>query len=95
MVTATPQLDTRSAQAARVAGYLERNPASTSKEIDAVCDTGCISRVLSAMEKELFYGLSKRWRYVSCADGTHRRRVRTYVLLYRPRNQSDLFTPTA
>lgn len=40
---------TREAQAGRVADYLERHAASTLNEIDAVCDTGGISKVLHEM----------------------------------------------
>uniref|UniRef100_UPI0035AEF518 hypothetical protein n=1 Tax=Hylemonella sp. TaxID=2066020 RepID=UPI0035AEF518 len=85
-----PLADDRSAQAARVADYLEAHPASTQKEIDAVCDTGCISKVLSEMPA-LGYGISKGWRFVLCAAGTHRRQVRTYTLLFRPSAQPSLF----
>lgn len=90
--TTKPQLDTRPAQAARVASYLEQHPASTLKEIDAVCDTGCISKVLSAMEKELNYGIAKGRRDVTCAAGSRTRQVRSYTLLYRPSIQPELFT---
>lgn len=95
MAANRPQLDTRPGQATRVADYLERHPASTLKEIDAACDTGCISKVLSAMEKELRYGIAKAWRHVSCAAGARIRKVRTYTLLYRPSIQPDLFIPPA
>jgi hypothetical protein len=64
------------------------------KEIDAVCDTGCISKVLSDMPG-LGYGIGKGWRDVTCAAGSRRRQVRTYTLLYRPSTQPDLFAPTA
>ena len=91
--SAKPLADTRPAQAVRVADYLDQHPASTQKEIDAVCDTGCISKVLSDMPS-LDYGVSKGWREVVCASGTHTRMVRIYTLLYRPRTQPDLFTDT-
>lgn len=86
--------DTRSGQAARVADYLEQNPQSTQKEIDAVCDTDCISKVLSDMPN-LRYGLMYGWRFVPCAGGDLKRKVRTYSLLYRPHTQPqpDLFSP--
>ena len=45
----TPQPDTRAAQAARVADYLERHPGATAREIDAACDVGSITKVLSDM----------------------------------------------
>ena len=92
---AKPKEDTRPEQAKRVADFLEKHPASTQKEIDAVCDTGCISKVLSDMERtDLYgmgYGLARDWRQIPCAGGTHVRKVRTYTLLYRPRAQPDLF----
>jgi hypothetical protein len=87
-------IDTRLAQADRVTDYLEQRPKSTAKEIDAVCDTGCISKVLSDMPG-LRYGLDYGWRSIPCAGGDLIRRVRTYSLLYRPhtRPQPDLFNP--
>lgn len=89
---AKPQLDTHNAQADRVATYLEQHPKSTAKEIDAVCDTGCISKVLSAMKKELGYGIEAGTRCVPCVAGSLTRRVRTYTLLHRPSaNQLKLF----
>lgn len=94
----TPLPDDRPAQAVRVANYLEKHPRSTAKEIDAVCDTGSISKVLSLMAKPeplgLGYGLAYGWREVLCVGGTARRPVRTYVLLHRPKKkQADLFDP--
>lgn len=90
----TPQADTRPAQSIRVANHLEQHPARTQKEIDAACDTGCISKVLSDMPA-LGYGIAKGWRDVTCAAGSRTRQVRTYTLLYRPRTQPDLFTFSA
>lgn len=91
-----PLPDNRSEQAARVADYLEAHPASTQKEIDAACDTGCVSKVLSVMAKPereggLGYGIAKGRRDVLCAAGTHRRQVRTYTLSFRPMAQPGLF----
>lgn len=91
--------DNRPEQARRVADYLETHPRSTQKEIDAVCDTGCISKVLSDMVRpELLgmgYGLAYSWRSVLCADGSRTRQVRTYTLLHRPKTrQPDLFEPS-
>ena len=91
MTADKPHADSRPAQAYRVAAYLEGHPASTLKEIDAVCDTGCISKVLSAMEKELRYVIAKDWREVRITAGAWTRRVRTYKLLYRPSEQPELF----
>lgn len=98
MTAQKPQIDNRAAQAARVADFLERHPHATQKEIDAVCDTGCISKVLSDMPRcDLYgmgYGLAYGWRTVHCANGSRTRQVRTYALLHRPRHQPDLFPPT-
>lgn len=91
MTNDKPHADTRPAQAYRVAAYLEACPNSTLKEIDAVCDTGCISKVLSAMDKELRYVITKDWREVRSTAGAWMRRVRTYKLLYRPSQQPELF----
>lgn len=92
------QSDDRPAQAVRVADFLEQHPHSTQKEIDAVCDTGCIYKVLSDMPRpELLgmgYGLAYGWRTVPRASGSRTRQVRTYALLHRPRIQPDLFAPT-
>lgn len=88
--TTKPLCDTRPAQAARVADYLELHPNSIQKEIDAACDTGCVSKVLSDMAG-MGYGLRKGWRSVRCASGTSVRDVRTYALTHRPTAQPDLF----
>lgn len=97
MADATPPEDTRPAQAVRVADFLEKHPDSTLKEIDAVCDTGCISKVLSDMPRDdlygMGYGIRRGWREVPCAGGSRTRNVRTYTLLHRPKAQPDLFTP--
>jgi hypothetical protein len=84
--------DSRSSQSVRLAYYLERHPESTAKEIDAACDTGCVSKVLSEMRR-MGYGLSVGWREVLCASGRYTRQVRTYTLLHRPepKAQADLF----
>ena len=84
--------DDRAGQAARVADYLEQNPDSTLKEIDKACDTGCVSKVLSAMVKQLGYGIKKSRRDVPCAGGLKARKVRSYSLLFRPQIELDLFT---
>jgi hypothetical protein len=97
MAIPAPLQDNRPAQAARVADYLEQHPASTAKEIDAACDTGCVSKVLSDMPRAdlpgMGYGLLRGWREVLCASGRYVRQVRTYTLLHRPRSQAqtDLF----
>jgi len=89
--TTRPPCDTRPDQAARVADYLELNPASTAKEIDAACDVGSVTKVISDMP-HLNYGLRKGWRYVTCDSGNRTRRVRTYALVHRPASIPDLFS---
>jgi hypothetical protein len=83
--------DDRKKQMKRVADFLEANPESTSKEIDAVCDPGCTSKVLSDMPPA-GYGLAKGWRTCTSKQG-FARQLRTYTLTYRPNQQPDLFTP--
>ena len=92
--TTRPHQDTRTDQAARVADFLELHPNSTAKEIDAACDVGSVTKVISDMPG-MNYGIGRgwRWRDVSCAGGERSRMVRTYALTYRPNTQPDLFTP--
>lgn len=93
MCNKKPQPDTRPAQAARVADYLEKHPHSTAKEIDLICDVGSVTKVISDMPG-LGYGIGRAWRWhtVLCACGQRSRMVRTYALIYRPSSQPDLFT---
>ena len=90
------KFDDREKQAVRVADYLEQNPASTLKEIDAACDTGCVSKVLSDMQRQdmpgMGYGIKRAWRPTLTREGLARR-LRTYTLIHRPARQPDLFTP--
>ena len=86
----TPPTDTRPAQAVRVADYLERHPGATCKEIDAACDVGCVTKLISELPR-LGYGLARDWRSVPCLDGALMRSVRTYRLTHRPEAQPDLF----
>lgn len=88
--TTTRHTDTRLAQTNRVADYLEKHPDSTAKEIDAACDVGCVSKVLSDMPR-MGYGVRKDRRCVSCAGNKRLRDVRTYSLTHRPSAQPDLF----
>lgn len=83
--------DTRPDQARRVAAFLERHPCATAKEIDAACDTGCITKVLSDMPR-MGYGLARDWRDVPCVRGCRTRRVRVYRLLHWPHAVPDLFS---
>ena len=75
--------DPRDAQAARAADFMERCPGSTAKEIDAACDLGSASKVLSVMPV-MGYGIRKAWRPTPCAFGRAPRRRRVYFLTHRP-----------
>jgi hypothetical protein len=88
-MTPTPA-DTRAAQAERVADHLETHPASTTAELATACDLGSVTKVLSAMVRELGYGLGRGRRWVACAHGTKRRSVRTYTLTHRPAPERQL-----
>ena len=90
MGTSARHPDNRPAQMARTADFLELHPDSTAKEIDAACDAGCITKVLSDMPR-MGYGLRKGWRRVTFASGNRTREVRTYALTHRPTAQPDLF----
>lgn len=83
--------DTRPDQAHRVAVFLESHPRATAKEIDAACDTGCITKVLSDMPL-LGYGMARDWINVHCLHGERVRRVRAYRLLHWPDAVPDLFS---
>lgn len=79
-------IDTREAQAERAADYMERHPeGATLAEIDAAADLGSPTKVLSAMRRELGYGIARGpGRWVHCARGRGCRHVATYVLTHRP-----------
>jgi hypothetical protein len=91
-LNAPPLTDTREAQAARAADFMELHPeGSTLAEIDAAADLGSPTKVLSDMRRELGYGVAygpDRW--VMCARGGRRRHVRTYVLTHRPAKAEQL-----
>ena len=84
------QIDTRPDQAARVADFLELHPYATLKQIDAACDTGCVSKVLSDMPR-MGYVIDRQRHDVSCVGGLRSRKVQTYALTSRPGVQPDLF----
>ncbi len=75
--------DDRPAQAERVANYLELHPGASLREIDAACDLGSPSKVLSDMPG-LGYCIRRAWRLVPCAFGDAQRQRRTYYLTHRP-----------
>lgn len=86
--TTQRQIDTRLAQAARVADYLEDNPDSTLKEIDAGCDVGSVSKVLSVMS-HIGYEFHTSNRLIVNDDHKYKRRVKTYAVMHRPEIQGD------
>lgn len=79
-------VDTREAQASRAADFMERHPeGATLAEIDAAADLGSPTKVLSAMRRELGYGIARGpGRWVRCARGSGCRHVATYILTHRP-----------
>lgn len=77
--------DARPDQAERAADYLQAHPEGcTLPEIDAACDLGSASKVLSDMAGPLGYGIRKGWRLVPPACGRATRRRRIYFLTHRP-----------
>lgn len=88
-----PTVDTHEAQAERLADYLAQHPDSTGAELAGACDLGCVSKVVSAMARELGFGIRRGWRWVPCANGTKRRHVRTYTLTHRPAPARQLPLP--
>lgn len=91
-MTPPPPEDTHEAQAERVADFLEGKPeGATLAEIHEAADLGSPTKVLSSMRRLLGYGIAygpDRW--VPCARGARRRRVRTYVLTHRPARGEQL-----
>jgi hypothetical protein len=78
-----PVADARPAQCERAADYMEGHPEATLTELDAACDLGSPSKVLSLMPG-MGYGIRRGWRLVPCAFGKAPRRRRTYALTHRP-----------
>lgn len=91
-MTAAP--DPRPAQAKRAADYMERHPEGcTLAELDAACDLGSPSKVLSDMAGRLGYGTRRGWRLVPCLFGKAPRRRRIYFLTHRPSPLRQLALP--
>lgn len=87
-------LDGHEAQASRVADFLEPLPeGATAPEINATCDTGCVSKVISVMRNDLGYVIKRDWRVVLCAGGTKRRKRRVYILVSRPSDAQQTLFP--
>jgi hypothetical protein len=77
--------DPRPAQAERAADFMELHPEGvTAPELDAACDLGSATKVLSDMQHRLGYGIGRGWRLVPCAFGNAPRRRRAYFLTHRP-----------
>ena len=60
-------------------------------ELDAACDLGSRTKVISDMTRHLGYGIARgpdRW--VPCAHHTKWRQVHTYILLHRPAKPAQL-----
>ena len=89
-MTPPPGTDTREEQAERVADYLAQHPACTLAELDSACDLGSPSKVLSAMARDLGYGIRRGWRRVPSAVGKADRLRRTYTLTHRPARARQL-----
>lgn len=87
-----PPCDTRRAQMYRAALFMQTRPDGiTLKELQAACDLGSGTKVVSEMTRAGF-GLFKGWRTVTCAGGASVRRVRVYVLTAWPQQrQKNLF----
>ncbi|MFM9914317.1 MAG: hypothetical protein ACKVOX_00805 [Rhizobacter sp.] len=85
-------LDTREAQAARAADFMELHPDGvTLAEINAAADLGSPTKVHSDMRGKQGYGIRRgNDRAVRCAGGTTARRVRTFVLTHRPAKPHQL-----
>jgi hypothetical protein len=77
-----------------VADHCDAHPGQrfTLTELAAACDLACASKVLSAMDRDMGYGIAKGWRTVTCAGGTRTRDVRTYCVTARPRGAQLHFT---
>jgi hypothetical protein len=87
--------DSRAAQIKRVAAYLAASPGATLKDIDAACDTGSATKVLSEMRR-IGYGLRREMGPAIREGGRHLRRTARYWLTAWPVNaaQGDLFDQT-
>lgn len=93
-VRAGLQIDSRNAQATRVAAYLVATPeGATLRAIDAACDVGSATKLISVMRREMGYDIQSRSTTEACSGGTRRRIRKKFFLLSGPvARQSDLFT---
>ncbi len=87
------QPDSRAAQIERVAAFLERNPGATLRQIEAACDTGSVTKVLSVMRHpSTGYVIKRERRLMPCNNWRNGRRLACYWLIARPSTaQGELF----
>lgn len=85
--------DSRKAQAARVARFLAATPeGATLRAIDAACDVGSVTKLISVMRRELGYRIESRRITEACSGGTRRRdRLKFFLLPGPAARQPDLF----
>jgi len=86
--------DTRREQAARVAAFLQATPeGATLRQIDAACDVGSVTKLLSVMRLEYGYRIVSRRCQEACNGGSRRRERKKFFLLPDPESaQLGLFT---
>jgi hypothetical protein len=94
MQTHKPSIDTRREQFERVADFLEAQPRSTVKQIDAACDLGSPTKVISEMRRQ-GYVLRATWQYTPCVSGSKLRQVLVLELAMRPNAKQPSLFPTA
>ena len=84
MATPWPILrtDSRREQAARVAAYLRATPeGATLRQIDAACDVGSVTKLLSVMRKDYGFHIVSRRCQEACNGGSRRRDRKKFFLL--------------
>ncbi len=86
-------MDDRPGQILRVADFMEQHPEGvTIPQIDAACDTGSTTKLVSDMRKKMGYLIRAERIKVPCVNDTKLRPRNKYILLSRPTNaQPDLF----
>lgn len=87
--------DDRPGQILRVADYMEQHPEGvTIPQIEAACDPGSVTKLLSVMRKTGY--IFKKIRSTEiCQNGTKQRNRWLFILVSRPANaQTDLFEKT-
>jgi hypothetical protein len=93
-VAPSPAADSRPAQAERAADFMEAHPEGvTAAELEAACDLGSVTKVLSEMVRRLGYRIARTWRRVPCRYSRATRRRRVYLLVSRPTPPRQLALP--